>query len=291
MVGIYHRSDFDGFASAAIIRKAYPEVRLIGYDYSDTFDINCIEEGETVIMSDISFEMNIMEAISKRTNGDFTWIDHHISKINEYNEYIKTNSFECKTVLLNGTAACVLTWMHLFPLEKVPDGIKLLGEYDVWKKYDGEFDWEKEILPFQYGIKLRSTCVDDFPIDLLTQSMYYIDLVYEIIEEGKNILKYQRQHDAKSCGDSFEINFHGFRAICLNTTEFSSNVFNSVYDESKHDIMMPFKYTGHHWKFSLYTTKDNIDCSAIAQWYGGGGHRAASGMTIDDIKIIFPDMK
>ena len=55
------------------------------------------------------------------------------------------------------------------------------------------------------------------------------------------------------------------------------------------DIMMPFYFNGTDWTFSLYTLRDDIDCSAIAKRYQGGGHVRASGFKCDHetmIKII-----
>ena len=95
--------------------------------------------------------------------------------------------------------------------------------------------------------------------------------------------------DEKACSkNAFEYKFpEGYSAVCMNTNSFSSNVFKSVYDESKHDIMMPFAYNGRFWVCSLYTFKDNIDCSAIAKARGGGGHLKAAGFQADKFENIF----
>jgi len=37
------------------------------------------------------------------------------------------------------------------------------------------------------------------------------------------------------------------------------------------------------WLFSLYTNKDDVDCSIIAKKYGGGGHKKASGFSSSTI--------
>ena len=44
--------------------------------------------------------------------------------------------------------------------------------------------------------------------------------------------------------------------------------------------MIPFRFDGKEWSYSLYTTKD-IDCSALAKKYGGGGHKKAAGFKAD----------
>lgn len=41
--------------------------------------------------------------------------------------------------------------------------------------------------------------------------------------------------------------------------------------------MIVFVRDGKKWTVSLYSKKDNVDCSKIATKYGGGGHKKAAG--------------
>jgi nanoRNase/pAp phosphatase (c-di-AMP/oligoRNAs hydrolase) len=51
--------------------------------------------------------------------------------------------------------------------------------------------------------------------------------------------------------------------------------------------MLTFQYDGKAWQCSIYTTKNDIDCSVIAKSLGGGGHAGAAGFTTDAIfKLI-----
>lgn len=56
------------------------------------------------------------------------------------------------------------------------------------------------------------------------------------------------------------------------------NFLNVITDVS---ISSLFKINGSYTKVSLRTTKDNIDVSKIAQFYGGGGHKKAAGFTLN----------
>ncbi len=67
--------------------------------------------------------------------------------------------------------------------------------------------------------------------------------------------------------------FEGYRAIAMNTTRFNSQAFDST---PGYDLMIPFRFDGKEWAYSLYTTKE-IDCSAIAKKFGGGGHKKSAG--------------
>lgn len=285
MIGIYHNKDLDGFTSGAIIKLKYPEAKMIGYDYGmPPFEQEVT--GEPIIMADVSFPMKTMVKISQLCNWQLTWIDHHISAINDYKEFIGNGEGFCTAVLENGIAACEGTWKHLFPDKEMPLAVKLLGEYDTWRNSDKN-RWENEILPFQFGMRLKCNSVETFPIEVF----YDDSIVPEIINDGFTVLKYQSQINELQCKKaSFEAEFSGLRAICLNGGGFNSDVFKSVYDEGKHDIMMPFQFNGKYWTVSLYTTKDEIDCSVIAKENGGGGHKKASGFQVEDIKTIFKNI-
>jgi oligoribonuclease NrnB/cAMP/cGMP phosphodiesterase (DHH superfamily) len=281
VIGIYHSADLDGFTSGAIIKKNFPEAQLIGWDYGNP--IPNLPDGARVIMSDISFPIEEMVAIGNRCK--LLWIDHHISAIKAYEEYCEKNGgapFEA--YVETKLAACELTWMYFNPdYEWNPESVKLLGTYDSWRDDDKNY-WENYVLPYQYGMRLICNSVDTFPVGVLENNHRCV----EIIQKGETVLKYQRQQNKIQCRKaSFEIEWNGLRCICLNGGSFNSLAFDYVYRENKHDVMMPFQFNGKKWTVSLYSTKEEIDCSEIAKTMGGGGHKGAAGFQIDDItKII-----
>ena len=304
MICIYHNRDLDGFTSGAIVKKwhdklnDYPdnvkkgELKLIGYDYGLPIPYDKIPEGESIIMIDVSLKMSEMSKLARHSKN-LIWIDHHISAIKEYEAFMTEQEEHYhpyfKAVLQNGIAACEIAWNYLFPNQVMPKAIKLLGEYDTWRNNDKE-RWENEILPFQFGMRLYCNSPETFP-----KALIYNDVEREswetvdyIVKQGKTVLQYQTMLNEIQCKNAaFEYDFNGYKAICLNGGGFNSDVFKSVYDETKHDIMMPFQFNGKQWTISLYTTKDNIDCSAIAKSKGGGGHKKAAGFQVTNIESIF----
>jgi oligoribonuclease NrnB/cAMP/cGMP phosphodiesterase (DHH superfamily) len=293
MICIYHSRDLDGYCSGAIVKKKYPEAVLIGYDYGQPFPFEKIGKDEHVIMIDVSLPMSEMLELSRLVNGNFLWIDHHISAIKEYQECLKNREGMefMKTSLQDGIAACEIGWKTLFPDEEMPPAVKLLGEYDTWRKQDKR-KWEYIVLPFQYGMRQFVSSAETFPMELLDDADETSGMVKKIIDGGTLILDYQSTQNEIVCKKAFDFEFEGLRAICLNNTLFNSNVFKSVYNPEKHDIMIPFTYDGiqKRWIFSIYTDKDNIDCSAMAKARGGGGHKQAAGFQADDIRSVFPFM-
>ena len=281
---IHHSRDLDGWSSAAIIKKHRPEGIFIPYDYKQPMDkIYAIEPFSEVFIVDVSLDkMKFMDELAQNTK--LIWIDHHISAIKKYEEYGKIDFADC--VLDTNYAATELTWKYFNDGlgNSIPETIRLLGRYDIWDKSNKIFDWDRKIFPFQYGMRLICNSAETFPMHLLSDGMgKQID---HIIQNGITTLKYQVLMNKKAVSNVFELEFEGYKIIALNTTEFNAHVFDSVWDDNKYDIMMPFKFNGTFWNVGMYATNKHVDCSELARNHGGGGHHSASGFQCTTKKMI-----
>lgn len=281
MICIYHNKDLDGYSSGAIVKRKFPDVKLIGWDYGNP--IPNLVQGEEVIMIDISFPMKDMIEISKYCK--LTWIDHHISAKKEYDAWEDKEKKNINYVYNLGVAACEIGWEYYFPDEPIPEAITLLGEYDTWRNQDKK-RWEERILPFQFGMRNICTSPETFPLDVIGYGGMAV--VNDICKIGEAILNYQRGQDTLACGRAaFERNFERYTAICLNQGAFSSETLKSVYDPKIHDIMIGFQFNGRFWNVSLRSIGDVVDCSSIAKRRGGGGHKNAAGFEAKTFEEIF----
>lgn len=276
---LYHGNDLDGVCSAAIVKLKNPDVMLFPVDYDGSYDFKkIINKGDEVIMLDyVTNKFSDMEIINDHC--DFTWIDHHTSAILDYSEHIVRGGKTIKGVREQGKATCELTWEFLHPNTQIPYPIWLLGRYDV-----RDFFIAPSILPFQYGMK-----VDFHPPDSLIWWSNLInesrdsDLIQGIIRNGKTIMRYRETLNRKICemqAFESEIFVDGciYKTICVNRALCGASVFQSMYDPSKHDIMVVYYICKRGaWNVSLYSDKKEIDVSEIAKFYGGGGDVGAAG--------------
>lgn len=274
----YHSKDLDGYTSGAIINMALQEkntqVELIGYDYGQPFPWDKIKYGSAVIMVDVSLPMADMMKLADHTKFNFTWIDHHKSAIDDFEKLNEAYTAGIPGFRFTDRSACELCWQYFYGSRPMPLAIELLGKYDTWRDNGTQY-WDNVILPFQYGMRLYCTSPETFPMGVISDKSY----VDEITKIGTAILKYQANVDAYAAKGAFEIDFKGYKAICINGGAANSNAFKTVYDESKHDIMISFRFDGGKWKFSLRSTK-NIDLAELAKSYGGGGHFSSAGMNV-----------
>jgi uncharacterized protein len=271
----YHR-DLDGECSAAIIKYRFPECQTYSINYGEEFPWKVLNnKNETVYMVDFSLQP-FTDMIKLYEKCNLIWIDHHISAVKE--------SLENHTHYIEGirdtlTAACHLTWGYIFPDKLMPIPVYLLGQYDIWDHTN------PLTLLFQYGMRLKNTSPED-NMDLWSGLFNQLYGFKQIADQGEIILEYETKKGIEICKEyAFETTMTKkddtekvYKVICINIGKTSSKVFDSVYDDKKHDLMVTFCLIKNKiWTVSLYSTKNDIDCSDIAKSYGGGGHETAAG--------------
>lgn len=258
----FHSADLDGHCSGAIVLARYPKCVMFGINYGDPFPWDMIEPGETVFMVDFSLQpFEDMLRLDEICN--FFWIDHHKTAI---------EAMERSGVLIGGfqgegLGACALVWSSLYPCLRMPYGVQLLAEYDVWKHEDAN------CLPFQYGMRLE----DSSPGAPVWSRVFSGDLA-DIILRGETVLEYERKQSAayaQAC--AFETDFMGLRCVAMNRMLTNSKAFDAVLDPDRHDAMLTFGFRKGRWTCSLYSAREDVDVSAVALQLGGGGHKGAAG--------------
>jgi len=265
----YHKIDLDGKCSAAIVRRRYPDCELIGVDYPDRPDFERIENGDRVIVVDFSFALCDMDKLF--SGGLLVWIDHHESALNV--AYLGKYA-DCAGARKVGKAGCELTWEYFFPEEPMPEAVRLLGRYDVWDKSNIEV-WEKEILPFQYGMRLTEWAPDsDAWLDMLAHN----DYAETPLDHGLTVLAYEGQRNATYSAEmAFPVEFEGYDSWAINKALSNSKIFDTLDPFGERPLYILFNYKKGVWKYSLYCNPDSgIDVSKIAVKYGGGGHAGAA---------------
>ncbi len=257
----YHSADLDGHCSGAVVKYRYPDCEMFGINYGDDFPYDKIFPGETVFMVD--FAIQPYSDMTKLDN--LIWIDHHVTAIQDCNPDIPG-------VRRVGTGACQLVWEFLYPGTPIPETVRLLAEYDVWDHSD------MKTLPFQYGFRMFDDTLPDN--QSLWKQFFLFNGIGEVLGTGRAILKYEQSQNKKLCKSFvFQTEFEGYNAVCINRGFTNSKVFDSLPET---DLMITFCRTPYKiWAVSLYSK--TVDCGAIAQKYGGGGHKGAAGFQCEEI--------
>ena len=277
---VFYHTDLDGIASAEIInyynrQQGVTEIiNFYSINYKDKFPIEKIKSMEVVYVVDFSLSERDFDSLLEITNN-VVWIDHHKSAI----ETLGRKYNYLQGIREDGRAGCVLTWAYFYgntiPL---PPVIDMLGAYDVWDFSKHGDDLNK----LQCGIRLDDHSPDNYAF--WKEIIEYDYRLKDIIKMGEIALIYRNnQYSSIIKGWSFIAEFEGFKAVCCNVGSVSSQLFDSV--KESYDLMMPFVFDGSQWTVSIYTKRDDIDCSELAKKYGGGGHRKASGFQCKELPI------
>jgi oligoribonuclease NrnB/cAMP/cGMP phosphodiesterase (DHH superfamily) len=306
---IHHSADFDGrfceaIATRFLVNKTNPDgATFIGWDYGDP-KLRWPDNG-TVYVLDLSPEcFDVLPDINEVCRR-LIWIDHHKTAIDKWPE-------EIPGYRIDGVAACRLAWQWfqccdgnwtaprssaMAPAGVLPQkqdfvdrnvtepmAVRLAGEYDIWDKRDPNAE------VFQFG--LRSVdLTPDYWANLLDDTVSNIlsgtgmeqttsQLVCShLLNNGRVLQRYQQESDASLMQKrSFTIDWEGLKFLCINHGRFNSLTFASAV-KPEHDALLGFCWDGSKWTVSLYHAphRTDIDLSAIASRYGGGGHRGACG--------------
>ena len=276
---IYHVADADGCLSGFLGARAFDtkhNIEYVPWDYH--YDpIPLVERIETedieiVFMSDVSLSTEYMKRIKDKMGKNFIWIDHHISAIKD----CQAAGLEIEGIRQVGVAACRLT-ANFFGFA-VRSGLEMAALYDVWDKSSLVYNWDGEIIPYQYflrSIDLQPNSVEgNGNCEMVCASTY----TAEHIKIGKKIVYFCKQEYKRL--SFFDVLFEGIVFRAVNRIG-GSTVFEFVNETG--EALMSFSTVRPNLvKFSLYGgSNDDLDLSVIAKKYGGGGHARACGFAVD----------
>jgi oligoribonuclease NrnB/cAMP/cGMP phosphodiesterase (DHH superfamily) len=307
----YHSADLDGHCSGAIVKYRYPECEMFPINYGDVFPWDkFLDENEDVFMVDFCLQpFDMMQKLNSEIH--LIWIDHHKSALDE--SYVKGFIASKGQSLDSSKAACELTWEYLFPDRPVPLAVKLLSLYDSWTYQGTVGDHWKEL----FGTSIDAQrYVEEGHILLRYDESQKAKYVQTYAFE--TILSFPYGLNAPGGYDYTTPEYDDFRAIAVNLGHTNSKMFDSVWKKScgychslypgKHpmdysqlcnactgtgyiepyELMISFcRRSDKLWNVSLYSTKPDIDCGAIAKSFGGGGHKGAAGFQCKELPFDY----
>lgn len=282
---VFYHNDQDGECAAfCVVYWGSSECDLIPMTYARKFPLSDIKEEEEVWIVDFSIDPEDMTDLLKKTSR-VHWIDHHQTSIEKYKDYPQ----KINGVRYDGIAGCELTYMYIkaskdtqmttkevedFPREKIPYYIRLVGDRDVWKFALGDDSGYFHMGANTYDTKPTAGFWEKLEIwEAATQ---------KVIDRGKVATKYRDQFSARYLESyGFETKMAGHRAFAMNLS-CSSEFFNSI-DIKDYDMVISFAWNGETWKISMFTENEGIDVAAIAEKFGGGGHKKAAGCLVKEL--------
>jgi len=275
IIVIYH-DDLDGFTGAWAAWKKMKDTAdylPIHHDNKplDTLALNA--EGKDIYIIDYSFkpeEMKKLVAVNKKV----VFIDHHLTSA----ESVKIATESLYDISHSGA---YLAWKYFHPDKKIPKLISYIEDYDLWN-FKLPFTQELTLVlsAKKFNLKIWNKLAMEFE-DASKRK--------ELIKQGKTMLVYKENLINELLEKGEEVIFEGHRAFAINSPVFESEIGHHIY-EKKGMLAIIWSYRKKHHKpklkVSLRSNK-SINVAEIALKYGGGGHEAAAGFTLEK-EIEFP---
>jgi oligoribonuclease NrnB/cAMP/cGMP phosphodiesterase (DHH superfamily) len=265
----YHHDDLDGIVAGAIVLEAERNVEFIAVNYGDMWDEELVKDAKVYV---VDFSFPVMMKL-KESCKELVWIDHHKTAMEQ--QIDAWNDEEIKGLRSMELSGCELTWQYFHNGENVPQVVKYVGDMDLW-----EFDYGNDTKQYCEAAKYIFTTPDDYLLGfMLTTGQLNFEKATEIKEQGKILIKAKEERVKKVFHKGIDISLQGYRARLMNTTCDTSEVGAYVYTMPEYDMAVMYQIIGNDVILSFRSNV--VDVGEIAESYGGGGHKFASGATVD----------
>ena len=266
---IYHGNCMDGFTAAWCAKRYFDSIKdLVKVDvefHAGTYgnpppDV----KGKTVYILDYSFKPDVMEKIIAEADK-VIMLDHHKTAMDTLSYLIGTGTASF-TFDMNRSGAHI-AWDYFFPDEAVPDIVLYVEDRDLWKF---NLPFTREIVAAIFSYPYTFEAYDEVMLKPITQ----------LIDEGTAI---ERKH-FKDINELLAVVKRP-----MNIGEYVVNAANLPYTLSS-DAGATLIKSGEPFGACYYDTPDgrvfslrsvgDFDVAKIAESYGGGGHKNASGFKV-----------
>lgn len=289
---IYHRIDWDGYTSAAVALRAYPDAELIGWNYRDPLpDVNRFDR---VILVDLTI-------YSQKPDGtrDFSWMINNQSKLIwiDHHPVINQVPGEYMGIQREGAGACLLTW-ELFcdPDEPIPAHVHYAEIFDVFRKKD--FDWEDAwayqlyLNHFGPGYVFGEGDVSKKHVATASALIEASDVeINNHLLDGR-MFEYERSLREKAVFEkhAWRVKIDEYEGWLVETMEQPSVIIKDHSDAADGDFFILFsenkKNANGDYIISVRVPdSSNFNAQMFCESHGGGGHLKASGCTISEEEL------
>lgn len=276
---IYHGGCDDGFAAAWCVSRAidadfYPGV----YQKEPP-----LHAGRDVIFVDFSYKRPVLEAMAQTANSILI-LDHHktaqedLADIPRPRDHIASAPHTMRAIFDMERSGATLAWDYF-----IGDGhdlgwtlqqarhrrrfIEYIQDRDLWRKQLPGGD--------EFTIALRS-----YPQDFETWTALIESGPDALIEEGRAIQRYYRLRVEELKRSAYPATLGGAKCWVTNAPYFAASEVAGELSEHTGFGACYFEAEGGRYQYSLRSRGD-FDVSAIARQFGGGGHKAAAGFSVD----------
>lgn len=289
---LFYHDDPDGWTAGAIVASRLKWVECLPINYDQGFPWERVR-GQDVWMVDFSLQpFDLMERLAREARR-FTWIDHHVSAIDE----ARRRGFDVPGILRSEVAdgeidgrrggkvsGCELAWWYCYPDRQPPEFVLEIGKYDVGDWGDGRpirvklgFEAEGDVMRPSSPLSSRWSRL------LLSPDPF---VVRDMEARGAAIEAWRKVTDARAAKQAaFPLSWEGRRWLAVNGRS------PDGLDLDGYDGAVTFWYSGSVgvWKIGLLSADpEAFSVADLCKKHGGGGHDAVGGFGAKELPFKLP---
>lgn len=291
---IYHRVDWDGYTSAAVALKRFPQADLLGWNYGDV--LPSVENYDRVVLVDLTISNNGDYSWMHENADKLIWIDHHMSAINAVNRP------DINGLRRDDIGACVLTWEFFFPERLCPDHVALCGTYDVFRKdnFHAHWDsaWAYQLALGEYGPGWTKE-TGDRSLELVNLAVQFINEhdghTWIRVLKGGQLEEERAQKERELFESAVYHTIRGVKYCMINAVGQPAMLIKNHLDAHTADVFILVNNEtvvkssdvfGDYYKVSVRVPENSsFDAAAFCRKFGGNGHIKAAGCIIPTVYL------
>lgn len=276
---IYHANCADGFGAAYAAWKKFGDAA----SYIPVKDHTEAPEGLTdkeIYIVDFSFKKPILDTLEAH-NQKVVVIDHHKSALPDV-EGRDDWVFDLEH------SGAVLAWQYFHPNVEVPELLLQVEDHDLWKFEQFE-NREFNVALHQYP---KTFAAWDQLITDLQDDNFRINF----IAKGAMLAKFEDKLVTDLMGYRERVLFRGNEVWAINASRIYRSILgNQLAELNEANEQTALGIVYYHYGGKVHVSlrsKGNVDVAAIAEQYGGGGHKNAASIRVDtfaDLPFTFLD--
>ena len=267
----YHAGCPDGFGAAYSAWRAWGERgRTVARGHDDAFDA-LAHEGDLVIFADIALRNAQLRDLGEVAQ-QLVVLDHHWSARQHF------ESDPQLAIFLAGRghrvhfdlehSGAVLAWRYFHPGEPEPDLLRYVEDQDLWA-------WK---LPESEAV---NAAIGSYPRELDVWDELARRPWQELAREGLPLLRAMHTDVERALRFAHPLRIGSLELEAVNSLHHRSHIGHAVAERAAYGAPLAavYRIVGTRVDVSLYSIGE-LDVSAIAARYGGGGHRNAAGFSV-----------
>ena len=267
----FHAGCPDGFGAVWSVWRAWgDDGHYVARGHDDSLDV-ARHEGDLVVFTDIAPPSAALAELAELA-GKLVVLDHHVSARDRYRSHPEAENLVAAgghTVHFDlDHSGAILAWNHFHPDEPPPDLLRYVEDQDLWS-------WK---LPRSEEV---NAAIASYPHDFQVWEKLAARPIEQLADEGTPIVRANRMEVDRALHNAHTVCVGNDRIEAVNARFQRAPIGHELAKRAAYGKAygIVYRVQGQRVDASIYSIGD-LDVSKIAERYGGGGHRNASGFSI-----------